>query len=253
LSRASCRPLPGQPREAAGAFKFLTRSVQAHAQQRDAVGGYGAASVPAKEISMKLYYSPGVCSLSPHIVLREAGLPFTLVLASTKTHKLADGTDYYSINPKGYVPLLELDNGERLTEGPAIVQYIADQAPDKKLAPPAGTMARYRVMEWLNFITSELHKGFSPLFNPAFPEDGKAIYRTKVKDRLSWVDQQLEGKSYLMGDDFTVADAYLFTVTGWGKHVGVDIGDLKNLSAYLARVAARPAVQEAMKAEGLLK
>jgi glutathione S-transferase len=202
---------------------------------------------------MKLYYSPGVCSLSPHIVLRESGLPFTPVLASTKTHKLADGTDYYTINPKGYVPLLELDNGERLTEGPVIVQYIADQVPDKKLVPPAGTMARYRVMEWLNFITSEVHKGFSPLFNPAFPEEGKAIYRTKVKDRLTWVDQQLEGKSYLMGEDFTVADPYLFTVVGWGKHVGVDIADLKNLSAYVARVAARPAVQEAMKAEGLLK
>jgi glutathione S-transferase len=202
---------------------------------------------------MKLYYSPGVCSLSPHIVLRESGLPFTPVLASTKTHKLADGTDYYTINPKGYVPLLELDNGERLTEGPVIVQYIADQVPDKKLVPPAGTMARYRVMEWLNFITSEVHKGFSPLFNPAFPEEGKAIYRAKVKDRLTWVDQQLEGKSYLMGEDFTVADPYLFTVVGWGKHVGVDIADLKNLSAYVARVAARPAVQEAMKAEGLLK
>jgi glutathione S-transferase len=203
--------------------------------------------------SMKLYYSPGACSLSPHIVLRESGLAFTPVLASTKTHKLADGTDYYTINPKGYVPLLELDNGERLSEGPAIVQYIADQVPDKKLAPPAGTMARYRVMEWLNFITSELHKGFSPLFNPAFPEEGKAIYRTKVKDRLRWVDEQLEGKSYLMGSDFTVADAYLFTVAGWGKHVFVDTRDLKQLSAYMARVAARPAVQEALKAEGLLK
>jgi glutathione S-transferase len=121
----------------------------------------------------KLYYSPGACSLSPHIVLREAGLPFDLVLASTKTHKLADGTDYYGINPKGYVPLLELDDGQRLSEGPVIVQYIADQAPASQLAPAAGTMARYRVMEWLNFITSELHKGFSPLFNPATPEDYK--------------------------------------------------------------------------------
>ena len=217
------------------------------------MGGYGSDLSPAKETSMKLYYSPGVCSLSPHIVLRETGLPFTLVLASTKTHKLADGTDYYTINPKGYVPLLELDNGERLTEGPAIVQYVADQAPDTKLAPPAGTMARYRVMEWLNFITSELHKGFSPLFNPDYPEQAKALNRTKLKGRLGWVDQQLEGKSYLTGNDFTVADAYLFTVAGWGKHVGVDTTDFKNLSAYLARVAARPAVQEAMKAEGLLK
>ncbi len=202
---------------------------------------------------MKLYYSPGTCSLSPHIVLREAGLPFTPVLASTKTHQLADGTDYYTINPKGYVPLLELDNGERLSEGPAIVQYIADQAPEKKLAPPAGTMARYRVMEWLNFTTSELHKSFGPLFNKDFPEAGKAFFKQKLGDRLAWVDQQLSGKQYLMGDQFTVADAYLFTVTGWGQYVGVDIKPLAHLSAYMARVAARPAVQEAMKAEGLLK
>ncbi len=202
---------------------------------------------------MKLYYSPGACSLSPHIVLREAGLPFTPVLASTKTHKLADGTDYYTINPKGYVPLLELDNGERLTEGPAIVQYIADQVPAKQLAPPAGTMARYRLMEWLNFITSELHKGFSPLFNKDFPEQGKAIVRNKLGERLAWVDAELAGKSYLMGEQFSVADAYLFTVAGWGKYVGVEIDNLRNLTAYMARVAARPAVQEALKAEGLTK
>jgi glutathione S-transferase len=200
---------------------------------------------------MKLYYSPGACSLSPHIVLREAGLPFTSVLASTKTHKLPDGTDYYTINPKGYVPLLELDNGERLTEGPAIVQYIADQVPAKQLAPPAGTMARYRLMEWLNFITSELHKGFSPLFNKDFPEQGKAIVRSKLGERLAWVDAQLAGKSYLMGEQFSVA--YLFTVAGWGKYVGVEIDNLRNLTAYMARVAARPAVQEALKAEGLTK
>jgi glutathione S-transferase len=202
---------------------------------------------------MKLYYSPGACSLSPHIVLRESGLPFTPVLASTKTHQLADGTDYYTINPKGYVPLLELDNGERLSEGPVIVQYIADQVPGKQLAPAAGTMARYRLMEWLNFITSELHKGFSPLFNPDFPEEGKAIARKKLGERLAWVDKQLAGKQYLMGDQFAVADAYLFTVAGWGQYVGVDTKPLANLSAYMARVAARPAVQEAMKAEGLLK
>ena len=202
---------------------------------------------------MKLYYSPGACSLSPHIVLREAGLAFEPVLASTKTHKLQDGTDYYGINPKGYVPLLELDNGERLTEGPAIVQYIADQAPAKKLAPAAGTMARYRLQEWLNFITSELHKSFSPLFNPAMPEEGKALYRTRLGDRFKWVDGQLAGKNYLMGQDFSVADAYLFVVAGWSKHVGVDISGLANLGAFMARVGARPAVQEALKAEGLLK
>ncbi len=201
----------------------------------------------------RLYYSPGACSLSPHIVLREAGLPFDLVLASTKTHQLADGTDYYTINPKGYVPLLELDDGQRLSEGPVIVQYIADQAPATQLVPPAGTMARYRVMEWLNFITSELHKGFSPLFNPAMPEEAKVLARQKLTERLAWVDTQLEGKTYLMGDTFTVPDAYLFTVAGWGKYVGVDIAPMKTLSAFMARVAARPAVQAALKAEGLLK
>ncbi len=202
---------------------------------------------------MKLYYSPGACSLSPHIVLRESGLAFEPVLASTKTHKLQDGTDYYTINPKGYVPLLELDNGERLSEGPAIVQYIADQVPAKKLAPAAGTMARYRLQEWLNFTTSELHKGFSVLFNPAMPEEAKTLMRAKVGDRLKWVDSQLEGKSYLMGDAFSVADAYLFTVTNWTKFVGVDISALKNLGAFMKRMSERPAVQEALKAEGLLK
>ena len=199
----------------------------------------------------KLYYSPGACSLSPHIVLHEAGLPFTPVLASTKTHQLADGTDYYTINPKGYVPLLELDNGERLSEGPVIVQYIADQAPASKLVPPAGTMARYRVMEWLNFVTSELHKSYSPLFNKDMPEEGKAIYRKKLGDRYAWIDRQLAGKDYLMGAQFTVADAYLYTVTTWAAFVGVDLSALPNVTAYMARVAARPAVQAARKAEGL--
>lgn len=202
---------------------------------------------------MKLYYSPGACSLSPHIVLREAGLKFEPVLASTKTHKLQDGTDYYTINPKGYVPLLELDNGERLSEGPVIVQYIADQVPAKQLAPAAGTMARYRLQEWLNFTTSEIHKTYSPLFNPATPDEYKTIAKNKLLDRYRWIDSQLEGKSYLMGETFTVADAYLFTVTNWAKPVGLDIANLKNVGAFMQRVAARPAVQEAMKAEGLIK
>ena len=202
---------------------------------------------------MKLYYSPGACSLSPHIVLREAGIKFDLAKTSTKTHTLADGSDYYAINPKGYVPLLELDNGERLTEGPAIVQYIADHAPASGLAPAAGTMARYRLMEWLNFISTELHKSFSPLFNAAMPDDAKAQFKTKIKDRLKWVDGRLEGCDYLMGERFCVADAYLFTVTNWAPHVGLAIDDLKNLTAFLARVGARPAVQEAMRAEGLSK
>ena len=202
---------------------------------------------------MKLYYSPGTCSLSPHIALIEAGLPFQAVMASTKTHKLADGTDYYGINPKGYVPLLELDDGQRLTEGAVIVQYIADLVPASRLAPPAGTMERYRLMEWLNFITSELHKGFSPLFTPGMPDEAKALARTKLGERLSWVDQQLAGRDWLMGDTFTVADAYLYTVASWGKFAGVDIAPLATLSAYMARVAARPAVQAAMKGEGLIK
>lgn len=202
---------------------------------------------------MKLYYSPGACSLSPHIALQEAGLVYTPVLASTKSHKLQDGTDYYTINALGYVPVLELDNGERLREGPAIVQYIADQVPDKQLAPANGTLARYRLQEWLTFIGTELHKGFSPLFNPATPEDYKPMVRERLLQRLQWVDGQLAGKQYLMGDQFTVADGYLFTVTNWTAPTNLDISGLANLAAYRERVGARPAVQAAMKAEGLLK
>ena len=203
---------------------------------------------------MKLYFSPGACSLAPHIVLQESGLPFDLVKADLKTHQLAaDGSDYYPITSKGQVPLLEFDNGERLSEGPAITQYLADQVPAKKLAPANGTMERYRVQEWLNFVTSELHKGIGGLFNPAMPEEGKAVIRARAKSKLQWVDEQLEGKSYLMGDAFTIADAYLFTITNWTGHTGIDISDLKNLGAFQARMAARPAVQTALKAEGLLK
>lgn len=200
---------------------------------------------------MKLYYSPGACSLSPHIVLHEAGLPFETVLASTKTHKLPDGTDYYSINPRGYVPLLELDDGQRLTEGPVIVQWIADQVPQKRLAPPAGTMPRYRVMEWLNFVSAELHKQFSPLFNPAYPEEAKAINREKLLGRYAWVDEQLAGRQYLMGDEYSVADAYLYTVTRWIVPMNLDISSRANLAAFMARVGQRPAVQRALAAEGL--
>ena len=202
---------------------------------------------------MKLYYSPGACSLSPHIVLNETGLSYEAVLASTKTKKLQDGTDYYTINSKGYVPTLELDDGTRLTEGPAIVQYIADLAPAKQLAPANGTMARYRLQEWLNFITSELHKGIGGLFNPAMPEEAKALMRERGLSRLKWVDAQLEGKAYTMGDSFSVADAYLFVIANWVPVVGIDIGPLKNLGAFMERMRARPAVQAALKAEGLLK
>ena len=202
---------------------------------------------------MKLYYSPGACSLSPHIALHESGLKFEAIAAPTKTHKLPDGTDYYTINPLGYVPLLELDNGERLREGPAIVQYIADQVPDKHLAPANGTMARYRLQEWLTFIGTELHKGFSPLFNPATPADFKPSVIERLLGRMKFVDAQLAGKSYLMGDAFSVADGYLFTVCSWAPRVGVDITGLTHLQTYLTRVGARPGVQAALKAEGLLK
>ena len=201
---------------------------------------------------MKLYYSPGACSLSPHIALHEAGLKFEALVASTKTHQLADGTDYYTINPLGYVPLLELDDGTRLTEGPAIVQYIADQVPDKQLAPAYGTLGRYQLMSWLTLIGTELHKGFSPLFNPATPEAYKTIAKDRLMGRLRWVNEQLEGKTWLMGEQFTVADGYLFTVTNWAPRVGVELAGLEQLLAWRGRVAARPAVQAAMKAEGLL-
>ncbi len=202
---------------------------------------------------MKLYYSPGACSLSPHITLHESGLKFQHMLAPTKTHKLEDGTDYYTINPLGYVPLLELDDGTRLTEGPAIVQYIADLVPEKNLAPANGTLARYQLQSWLTFIGTELHKGFSPLFNAATPTEYKPIVIDRLMSRLKWVDAQLAGKQYLMGDTFSVADPYLFTVTNWAPRVGVDISGFAHIAAFRERMAARPAVQAAMKEEGLIK
>ena len=201
---------------------------------------------------MKLYYSKGACSLSPHIALHEAGLAHTAILASTKTHQLEDGTDYYTINPLGYVPLLELDDGTRLTEGPAIVQYIADQVPAKNLAPANGTLARYQMQSWLTFIGTELHKGFSPLFNPATPAEYKAIAKERLLQRLGYIDGQLADKDYLMGAQYSVADGYLFTVSNWTVPMQVDISHLKNLAAFRARMWARPAVQAAMKAEGLI-
>lgn len=200
---------------------------------------------------MKLYYSPGACSLASHIVLREAGLAFEPVAAPTKTHRLPDGSDYYAVNPLGYVPLLELDDGTRLREGPAILQYVADQVPQKNLAPANGTLPRYRLQEWLTFIGTELHRSFSPLFNPAMPEEGKKIYRDRIVGRLKWLDGELAGREYLMGEHFSVADAYLFTVTRWAKPMAIDLTPYANLSAHHARVAARPAVQETLKAEGL--
>lgn len=201
---------------------------------------------------MKLYYSPGACSLSPHIILQESGLTFEAIKAPTKTHKLDDGTDYYTINPLGYVPYLVLDDGRTLHEGPAIVQYLADQVPAKNLAPANGSWERYKLQEWLNVIGTELHKGFSPLFNPATPDEVKAMAKERLMGRLKWVDAQLAGKQYLMGDNFCVADAYLFVVTNWTKPTGLDISAFANLAAFRARVAARPAVVAAMQAEGLI-
>jgi glutathione S-transferase len=202
---------------------------------------------------MKLYYSPGACSLSPHIALEEAGLKYEAIKAPTKTHKLDDGTDYYTINPLGYVPFLVLDDGSTLREGPAIVQYIADQVPAKNLAPANGSMARYKLQEWLTFIGVEVHKNFSPLFSPATPDDVKTASRDKIANRLKFVDGELAGKQYLMGDSFSVADPYLFTVTNWAALTGVDLSSFTNLLAFRARVAARPAVVAAMTAEGLIK
>lgn len=201
---------------------------------------------------MKLYYSPGACSLSPHIVLREMGLTFELEKVDLQSKKTESGSDFRSVNPNGYVPLLVLDDGQVLTEGPAIVQYLADRAPEARLAPEAGTMERYRLVEWLNFISTELHKAFAPLFNPKTPEEWKAIVNDLIAARLAYVEKKLDGQAYLMGDNFTVADAYLFTVLSWGKWVGVDIGRWPTLQSYTNRISSRPTVQAALRAEGLI-
>jgi glutathione S-transferase len=200
---------------------------------------------------MKLYYAPGACSLSPHIALRESGLDFELIKTDTKTKKLQDGGDYKAINPKGYVPCLELDSGERLTEGPAIVQYIADQVPAKKLAPEAGTLERYRLQEWLNYITSELHKGYSPLFMPTTPEDYKPIVRDRLALRYELIEATLEKQPYLLSSGFSVTDPYLFVVTNWAPRVQLNLDKFKALRAFQGRMRERPAVQAALKAEGL--
>src|SRR6202051_714803 len=206
-----------------------------------------------KETDMKLYYSPGACSLSPHIVLLEAALPYTLEKVDFTTKKTAAGADYLTINSKGAVPALQLDDGQVLTEGPAIVQYLADKKPDSGLAPRAGTFERYQLMEMLNYITSEVHKGYSPLFNPKISADWKASALANLGKKLDWLSGFLGSKTFLMGTAFTVADAYLFTVLRWSEHVGVDLGKWPVLGAYRARVGERPKVQEALKAEGLTK
>lgn len=199
---------------------------------------------------MKLYFSPAACSNSPHIALREAGIDFELVKVNLKTHTLAaDGSDYTKINPKGYVPALHLDDGTLLTEGPAIVQYIADLKPESGLAPKAGTLARYQLQEWLGFINSELHKGFSPLFNPNNSEEVKAAARETLSRRLTYVAAHLDKNDYLMGQQFTVADGYLYTVLNWGQWTGIDIKQWPSLAAFFERVGARPAVRAAQAAE----
>ncbi len=201
---------------------------------------------------MKLFYSPGACSLSPHIVLLESGLQFTTEKVDLKSKKTDTGLDFTSINSKGAVPALQLDDGRVLTEGAAVVQYLADQRPDTGLAPRPGTFERYQLAEILNYIASEVHKGFSPLFNPAISADAKTAALANLEKKFQWLSGFLGDKHYLLGDTFTVADAYLFTVLSWSSHVGADLAKHHVLTAYLARVGHRPKVQEALKAEGLI-
>jgi glutathione S-transferase len=202
---------------------------------------------------MKLYYSPGACSLASHIALKETGLPFEAVKVDGRAKKAANGEDYWQVTAKGYVPALRLDDGQVLTEGTAILPYVADLKPELGLAPAAGTLERYRVHEWLGYINSEVHKGFGPFFTPGISDELKAAAKTNLGKRFSFVQQALEGREFLVGGHFTVADAYLFTVLGWTRIVGIDLGEWPVLKAWHAKVAQRPAVQAAMRAEGLIK
>ncbi len=202
---------------------------------------------------MKLYYFAGACSLASNISLREAGLQFELVKVDRRTRKTADGLDYHDVNPKGYVPALRLDDGEVLTENIAVLQYIADRSASAKLAPPPGSMERYRLVEWLAFISTEIHKSFSPLFRDDAHAEVKHYVRRNLAGRLDYLNRAMGSRSFLMGEQFTVADAYLFTVLGWGRHVDVDLVQWAQLQRYVERVGARPHVVEALKSEGLLK
>ena len=202
---------------------------------------------------MKLYYSPGACSLSPHIALCEAGLPYDLVKVDLKAKKLENGDDFLKINPKGQVPALALDSGELVTEGPVIVQMIADQAAGKNLAPARDSAERYKLLEWLNFVGTELHKNFGPMFSPVLADDAKAFFKDRVMGKFKYLDGVLAGRDYLMGKQFTVADGYLFTMLSWADRMKFDLSALPNLLAYKARVGARPMVQQALTKEGLLK
>jgi len=209
---------------------------------------------PKKEENpMKLYYSPGACSLSPHIALLEAGLPYDLVKVDVRAKKLENGDDFLKVNPKGQVPALELDSGEIVTEGPVIVQMIADKAAAKNLAPSRDSAERYKLLEWLNFITTELHKNFSPLFQPVIPDEVKAFFKDRLMGKFRYADGKLAGQDYLMGKQFNVADGYLFVMLKWAERTGMDLSALTNLMAFKDRVAARPKVQEALTKEGLLK
>lgn len=200
---------------------------------------------------MKLYYKAGACSLSPHIILRETGVDFSLVKVDLAAKKTEEGDDYLEVNAKGQVPALLLDDGSLLTEGVAIVQFLADKVPDRQLLAPAGSMTRYHTLEWLNYIATELHKGFSPLFNPATPDDFKAITRKALEKKFHYVNEELNDKQWLMGLRFSVADAYLFTVLRWAQALKLEIGDLKNIEAFMERMKARPAVAAALAAEGI--
>lgn len=202
---------------------------------------------------MKLYFSPGACSLASHIALHETGLPFEIDKLNVPDKTTASGEDFMQINPKGYVPTIRLDDGSILTEGAAILQYIADRKPDSGLAPKAGTMERYRLQEWLTFIGTEIHKSYSPLFNKAATDEVKNYARNLLVKRLGYLETQLAHKPYLMGEGFTVADAYLFVVLSWSGHVGVDLDPFPRIKEYVARIGVRPAVQAALKAEGLIK
>ena len=205
--------------------------------------------IPWEEIPMKLYYSPGACSLSPHIALLEAGLPYDLVKVDLKAKKLENGDDYLKVNPKGQVPALGLDSGELVTEGPVIVQMIADKASAKNLAPARDSAERYKLQEWLNFITTEVHKNFGPMFSPVLADDAKAFFKDRVMGKFKYIDSQLPGRDYLMGKQFTVADGYLFTMLCWADRMKFDLSAMPNLLAYKDRVAARPNVQAALKME----
>ena len=202
---------------------------------------------------MKLYYSPGACSLSPHIALCEAGLPYDLIKVDLKAKKLENGDDYLKINPKGQVPALALDSGELVTEGPVIVQMIADKASAKNLAPARDSAERYKLQEWLNYITTELHKNMGPLFSPVLADDAKAFFKDRVMGKFRYLDGVLAGRDYLMGKQFTVADGYLFTMLSWADRMKFDLSAMPNLLAYKARVGARPMVQQALIKEGLMK